>query len=162
MNRQLDNVQLRHGGNAFTRVNAQSTPERAACTRTDRQGPSAFGRLTGKIAGCKLVPTRASRERSPHPGSLAERVLIHVDTGLAAKDPLNRHLEEECGIQMIAPDHENRGKTRDGGALRRWVVERLFASLHWFRRLVARYDYHAENFRGMVWPGCMKIMLGHL
>jgi transposase len=29
-------------------------------------------------------------------------------------------------------------------------VERLFAWLQWFRRLVTRYEFYAENFRGMV------------
>lgn len=78
-------------------------------------------------------------------------------------DPLDRHLEEEYGIKMIAPNRENRGQTQDGRALRRykrrWAVERLFAWLQWFRRLVTRYEYHAENFLGMVRLGCMKIML---
>jgi transposase len=57
-------------------------------------------------------------------------------------DPLDRHLDEEYGIEMIAPNRENRSKTQDGRALRRrlrrWVVEPLFAWLHWFRRLVVR------------------------
>jgi len=34
--------------------------------------------------------------------------------------------------------------------------------LHWFRRLVVRYEFHAENFLGMVRLGCMKIMLRYL
>jgi transposase len=46
--------------------------------------------------------------------------------------------------------------------MRRWVVERLFAWLHWFRRLVVRYEFHAENFLGMVRLGCMKIVLRYL
>ena len=74
-------------------------------------------------------------------------------------DPLDRHLDEEYGIEMIAPNRENRSKTQDGRALRRCVVERLFAWLHWFRRLVVRYEFHAENFLGMVRLGCMKIVL---
>jgi hypothetical protein len=81
-------------------------------------------------------------------------------------DPLDRHLDEEYGIEMIAPNRENRSQTQDGRSLRRylcrWVVERLFAWLHWFRRLVVRYEFHAENFLGMVRLGCMKIMLRHL
>ncbi len=81
-------------------------------------------------------------------------------------DPLDRHLDEEYGIEMIAPNRENRSKTQDGRALRRylrrWVVERLFAWLHWFRRLVVRYKFHAENFLGMVRLGCMKIVLRYL
>jgi transposase len=81
-------------------------------------------------------------------------------------DPLDRHLDEEYGIDMIAPNRENRSKTQDGRSLRRysrrWAVERLFAWLQWFRRLVTRYEYHAENFLGMVRLACVKIMLRYL
>ncbi len=55
-------------------------------------------------------------------------------------DSLDRHLEQEYGIEMIAPNRENRSKTQDRRQLRRykrrWAVERLFAWLQWFRRLV--------------------------
>jgi transposase len=81
-------------------------------------------------------------------------------------DPLDRHLAEDYGIEMIAPNRENRSPTQDGRALRRyrrrWAVERLFAWLQWFRRLVTRYEYHADNFLGMLRLGCMKIMLRFL
>jgi transposase len=77
-------------------------------------------------------------------------------------DPLDRHLDEEYGIEMIAPNRENRSRTQDGRALRRWVVERLFAWLHWFHRLVVRYEFHAENFLAMVRLGGMKIVLRYL
>ncbi|MGC2197993.1 MAG: IS5/IS1182 family transposase, partial [Terriglobales bacterium] len=36
------------------------------------------------------------------------------------------------------------------------------AWLHWFRRLVIRWEYHAENFLGMVQLGCIKILLRHI
>ena len=81
-------------------------------------------------------------------------------------DPLDRHLEDEYGMEMIAPNRENRSRTQDGRPLRRykrrWVVERLFAWLQWFRRWVTRYEFHAENFLGMVRLGCIKIMLRFL
>jgi transposase len=64
-------------------------------------------------------------------------------------DPLDRHLDEEYGIEMIALNRQNRSKTQDGRALRPWVVWRPFAWLHWFRRPVVRYEFHAENFLGM-------------
>jgi transposase len=41
-------------------------------------------------------------------------------------------------------------------------VERLFAWQQWFRRLVKRYEFHAENFLAMVRLGSMKIMLRFL
>ena len=40
-----------------------------------------------------------------------------------------------------------------------WKVERLFAWLHSFRRLVTRWERHAENFLGFVHFGCFKILL---
>ncbi len=50
--------------------------------------------------------------------------------------------------------------TQDGRPLRRygrrWRVERLFAWLHHFRRLVIRWEYHVENFFGMVRLGACK------
>jgi transposase len=42
---------------------------------------------------------------------------------------------------------------------RRWKVERLFAWLHNFRRLVIRYEYYPENFLGFVHLGCTLILL---
>jgi IS4 transposase len=58
------------------------------------------------------------------------------------------------------------GGTQDGRPLRRyrrrWRVERLFAWLHHFRRLVIRWEYHVENFFGMVRLGCIQILLRQL
>ena len=79
-------------------------------------------------------------------------------------DLLDEALKEQ-GIEMIAPHRKNRTKrrTQDGRKLRRyksrWKVERLFAWLQNFRRLVVRYEYKAENFLGMVQLGCIVILL---
>jgi transposase len=79
-------------------------------------------------------------------------------------DPLDENLAER-GIEMIAPHRKNRqkGKTQDGRKLRRykrrWKVERLFAWLQNFRRLVVRYEYKEENFLGMAQLGCIMILL---
>jgi transposase len=77
---------------------------------------------------------------------------------------LDRDLAERYGITMIAPHRgERREPTQDGRSLRRyrrrWRVERLFAWLHHFRRLVIRWEYHAENFLGMVRLGSIKLLL---
>lgn len=77
-------------------------------------------------------------------------------------DPLDEVLADE-GIELIAPHRRNRKKpkTQDGRPLRRyrkrWKIERLFAWLQNFRRLIARYEYYAENFRGFVHLGCIVI-----
>jgi transposase len=80
-------------------------------------------------------------------------------------DPLDERLLRERGIELIAPHRgkRRRQRTHDGRKLRRykrrWKVERLFAWLHNFRRLVVRYEYHADNFLGMVQLGCAIILL---
>ncbi|MGH9474760.1 MAG: hypothetical protein ACRD1C_00355 [Terriglobales bacterium] len=41
-------------------------------------------------------------------------------------------------------------------------MERRFAWLPWFRRLVTRYEYDADNFFGMLQLGCILIVLRHV
>jgi len=79
-------------------------------------------------------------------------------------DPLDERLWNERGIEMISPHKRNRRRaaTQDGRPLRRyrhrWKVERLFAWLQNYRRLITRHEYHAENFLGFVHLGCMMIL----
>ena len=83
-------------------------------------------------------------------------------------DPLDALLRERYGIEMIAAHKSNRRRprTQDGRPLRRrrrrWKVERLFAWLHNSRRLVTRWEYHVENFLGMLQLACARILLRHL
>ena len=80
-------------------------------------------------------------------------------------DPVDQRLLKEHGTELIAPHKANRKrhKTQDGRVLRRyrrrWKVERFFAWLNNFRRLVVRYEYHAENFLGMIQLACTIILL---
>jgi transposase len=113
---------------------------------------------------------------SPHEVTLLEPTLDSVVTegdperiiGDKAydSDALDARLEAERGIQLIAPNRRNRTKSQDGRPLRRyrrrWKVERLFAWLQNFRRLVTRWEYHADNFLGFVQLGCIVILLRHL
>jgi transposase len=82
-------------------------------------------------------------------------------------DRLDEQLLREYGTEMIAPNKINRRvPTQDGRALRRyrrrWKIERLFAWLFNFRRLVVRYEYHAENFQGLVHLAAALILLRRL
>ena len=80
-------------------------------------------------------------------------------------DPLDERLAEKRGIELIAPHKNNRNRppTQDGRPLRRyvrrWKVERLFAWLHDFRRIVVRYERYLENFQAFVQLACMMILL---
>ena len=79
-------------------------------------------------------------------------------------DPLDMELSK-LGIDMIAPHRKNRqkAKTQDGRKLsrykRRWKVERFFAHLQNFRRIVVRYEFHAKNYLALVQLACIIILL---
>ena len=111
---------------------------------------------------------------SPHDTLLVEptvenRFTRHKPARLIAdlaydSDPLDAQLARQ-GIELIAPHRANRSKlpTQDGRSLRRyrrrWKIERLFAWLQNFRRLVTRWDYHAANFLGFVQLACIVILV---
>jgi len=78
-------------------------------------------------------------------------------------DPLAEELAD-LGIELIAPHRSNRRhKTQDGRPLRRyarrWKIERTFAWLYNFRRLVTRWEHDVVNFLGFVQLGCIVILL---
>jgi len=113
---------------------------------------------------------------SPHEVTLVEATLdnafvadaIYRLIGDKAYDSngLDERLLAERGIELIAPNLSNRRRqSQDGRPLRRyrrrWKVERLFAWLHNYRRLVIRYERHAENFLGFVHLGCICILFRH-
>jgi len=128
------------------------------------------------IADAAGIPVAAHVESaSPHEVTLVEQT---IDSGFVCyapdrlvgdkaydSDGLDRRLLEERGIEMIAPHRKKRQKqrTQDGRQLRRyrrrWKIERLFAWLQNFRRLVVRYEYHVENFLAMLQLGCSIILM---
>ena len=131
-------------------------------------GPTRRGKGTKIIAVVDdhSLPLAVSVESaSPHESQLVERVLSHsfldvlperlIGDKAYDSDRLDHDLADRYGIEMIAP-HRGRRRTpsQDGRPLRRyrtrWRVEQLFAWLHHFRRLVIRWEYHVENFFGMV------------
>ena len=79
-------------------------------------------------------------------------------------DPLDERLSVQ-GVMLIAPHKANRKKprTQDGRSLRRyrrrWKVERLFAWLQNYRRVLVRYDRFLENYLAFVHLGCIVIFL---
>ena len=111
----------------------------------------------------------------PHlvPATLDARFLPELPARLIGdrgydSDPLDALLRDRYGVEMIAAHRANRRRapTQDGRPLRRrrrrWKIERLFAWLHNSRRLVTRWEYHVENFLGMLHLACARILLRHL
>ncbi len=149
------------------------------------------GRCVGKTKrgkGTKLMAITdghglpvAARTESASPAentlvaaTLEARLIAEVPQRLVGdkaydSDGLDAELLEGFGTEMIAPHRNGRRadtKTQDGRSLRRfkrrWKVERFFAWLSNFRRLVVRWEYHAENFQAFVHLGCLLILLRYL
>lgn len=79
-------------------------------------------------------------------------------------DELDSWLKYQYGVTMIAPNRGNRKKkTQDGRPLRRykrrWKVERLFAWLQNYRRVLVRHDRKLANYTAFVQLGCVLILL---
>ena len=82
-------------------------------------------------------------------------------------DALDQRLADEYGVKMISPNRSNRKqKTQDGRQLRRyrrrWKIERVFAWMQNYRRLVTRWEYRIENFLGFVQLACLMMLFKHL
>ena len=108
--------------------------------------------------GLTLVPdTVAGRIVSASPERL-------IGDNAYDSDELDAELTHR-GIEVIATHRANRthSLTQGGRPLRRykrrWKVERLFAWLQHFRRILLRHEYHAANFLGFVQLGCLLILM---
>jgi transposase len=82
-------------------------------------------------------------------------------------DKLDTQLWRRRKIEMIAPHrivpNRKRPVTQDGRQLRRyrrrWKVQRLFAWLYNFRRVVTRWEYRPANYLGFIQLACALILL---
>ena len=127
------------------------------------------------VADCAGLPIAIYTESaSPHEVTLVRKTLVERFTDEKPErligdkaydsDPLDEELAE-IGVELIAPHKANRVKaqTQDGRKLRRykrrWKVERLFAWLQNYRRILVRYEYHDANYLGFVHLGCILILL---
>ena len=83
-------------------------------------------------------------------------------------DPLRDRLLMERDIDLICPHRRGRTKlpTQDGRKLRRykrrWTIERTFAWLGNFRRLVVRYEHNLRMYHGFFHVACLLITLRQL
>src|SRR5258705_473632 len=130
----------------------------------DRHGlPVAVCTESASPAEVKLV-TRTIQERF-----IADPPARLIGDKAYDSDPLDAEVLQQFGTEMIAPHKRNRRsdrQTQDGRTLRRftrrWKIERLFAWLYNFRRLVVRYEYKSENYLGFLRLACVMILLRHL
>jgi transposase len=126
----------------------------------DRNGlPIAIGIGSGERHETKFVfPTLWARFVGPMPEHL-------IGDKAYDSDALDTELRD-FGVELIAPNKSNRSQTQDRRALRRyrrrWHVERLFAWLFRFRRLITRFEHKSANFLGFLRLACAVILLRRL
>lgn len=142
-------------------------------------GPTRRGKgtkIVAIVAGNSLPLAVSVQSASPAECQLVEEVLAEsfldelpvrlIGDKAYDSDTLDQKLAQEYDIELIAPNRQRRRQSQDGRKLRRyrrrWKVERLFAWMHHFRRLVTRWEYHIENFLGFVQLACLHLLLRHL
>jgi len=86
--------------------------------------------------------------------AVADRNGLPVSVYVESATPHEVTLAMSTLLRLVVPDAPKNQ--------RRWKIERLFAWLQNFRRLVVRYERHAENFLGMLHLASSLILLRHL
>jgi transposase len=136
----------------------------------DGQGVPLGSQLTSaspaevKLAEATLNTISVPRGRRGRPQKRPLRVI--ADRAYDS-DPLRWRLLQR-GVLLIVPHRKNRRlpSLNDGRTLRRyrkrWKVERTFAWLGNFRRLVVRYDRHLQLYRAFFHVACVLITLRFL
>lgn len=112
-----------------------------------------------KLADSTLAKVKVRRARG-HPRSRPKEVV--ADKGYDS-DPLRRRWRGR-GIKPCIPRRRNRkphrGRKPDlEGYCHRWIVERTFAWLGNFRRLVVRWERHAHIYLAFLLIACAIISL---
>jgi transposase len=170
----------------FTRSQRRGEPRRVFCRwhvclgkkRGEKVGKTKRGKGTKIMVltdGNGLPIGVDTASASPHEVTLIEplletRVLRRKPCRLiydmaADSDPLRARLKRR-GIDLISPHRSNRVKspTQDGRKMRRyrrrWKIERSISWIQNFRRIVTRYEYHADLFHGFVQFACLIVVLG--
>src|SRR5438105_11304217 len=119
------------------------------------------GEAVGADAGQHRRAAGRGRGRGPQPWRLV------CDKGYDS-DPLRGRLLMERDIDLVCPHRKGRKKpaTQDGRKLRRykrrWTVERTFAWLGNFRRLVVRYEHKLSMYQAFFHVACLLITLRQL
>jgi transposase len=115
------------------------------------------------LAESTLAQIRVPQRRGPP----RQRPLRVIADRAYDSDPLRKRLLQR-GILLISPHRQGRRKpsVNDGRVLRRyrnrWKIERTFAWLGNFRRLLVRHDYHIKSYEAFFHLACLIITLRFL
>jgi transposase len=146
--------------------------KRGLCVGKTKRGKGTKIMVLTDGRGLPLAAEIASA--SPHESTLIESLL---ERRLLAKKPRrllydlaadNDELRTRLArrhVELVCPHRKNRTRppTQDGRKLRRyrrrWKIERSIGWLQNFRRLVTRYEYHANLFHGFVQLACLMVVM---
>ncbi|MGE6764076.1 IS5 family transposase [Corallococcus interemptor] len=149
-----------------------SAKKGALCVGKTKQGKGT--KVIAVADGACLLLTIGAASASPYEtkllkATLDERLVDELPERLIGDkaydaDKLDERLWQERGVKLIASHRRGRKtRTQDGRELRRYrrcrKVERIFAWLQHFRRLVTRYEVKVENFLGFLHLGCILLLL---
>jgi transposase len=146
--------------------------KRGLCVGPTKRGKGTKTMVLTDGRGLPLAAEIASA--SPHEVTLIEPLLDQrilpkkprrLLYDLAADDDELRIRLARRGVELVCPHRKNRKRppTQDGRKLRRyrrrWKIERSIGWLQSFRRLVTRYEYHANLFHGFVQLACLMVVM---
>ena len=146
--------------------------KRGLCVGKTKRGKGTKTMVLTDGRGLPLAAEIASA--SPHESTLIEPLLEHrlllkkprrLLYDLAADNDELRTRLARRGVELVCPHRKNRQRppTQDGRKLRRyrrrWKIERSIGWLQNFRRLVTRYEYHANLFHGFVQLACLMVVM---
>lgn len=120
----------------------------------DSASPGEATLIETTLAKVVVPRARVGRPRMRMPRLIYDRA--------ADSDPLRKRLAQR-GIDLICPHRSNRvkPKTQDGRKLRRyrrrWKMERTFAWLGNFRRLVVRWEREIQSYSAFFHMACLLI-----
>lgn len=157
-------------------IDASFAPAKKGALRSERQNAERAQRIMAVADRHGLAVSVCIESATPHEVTLATSTLLQMVVPDAPQNLIgdnaydSDHLDAELkfyGIEVIAPHRRTRkNSTQDGRRLkryrRRWKIERLFAWLQNFRRLVIRYERHVENFLAMLHLTSALMLLRHL
>jgi transposase len=102
-------------------------------------------------------------ERLPAEVAVPADVPVVADRGFDS-DTLRDELAAQ-GFRLLAPHRKNRTRPsrNDGRRMRRYqrryIIERTFGWLHWFRRLLVRHEYYSHLYDGFLHLACALIAI---
>lgn len=143
--------------------------------RGDSVGLTKRGKGNKIMAICDangLLIAMAVTSANPHESTLVDTTIdgktlnelpqIIVGDKAYDSDKVDAHIKAKYGIRLVAPNRRNRVQGHQDGRFlrrykRRWHIERCFAWLQNYRRVVVRWERKVAN-----WISCIWLAAGNL